>query len=1172
MTIADQGGVILADRADRDRIQHDLDRSFIVEAAAGTGKTTALVGRIVNVLRQGRARIDQIVAVTFTEKAAGELKLRLREELESARAGAGGVEQGRLEHALHHLEEARVSTIHGFCADLLRERPVEARIDPDFTVLTEDQAQLLYDQAFDAWLQQQLHDPGEGVRRALRRPARRRYGADDDEDGPVERLRRAGQMLRDWRDHPAPWRRPPFARVAEVGALLQRLHTIADMSADAKWTGDPLFGGTAGLRTRSATVREGLVPAHDLDGLEALLVDLRHDRSFRDRRKGSGAGYGRTWTRNQVWEACRDLDAALEAFERDANGDLAALLRDDLQPSLDRYEALKAAEGALDFLDLLLRTRDLLRDDASVRRTFRLRLTRLFVDEFQDTDPLQAEIVILLSGDPSADLAGAVGWRQVQPRPGALFIVGDPKQSIYRFRRADVGTYQEVRDWLAMRGAEVARLTTSFRSTPMIQRAVNAAFEPLMQGDVQTGQPSYVALTPYRPGDPSQPAVVALPVPKPYGRWRITKGAIETSLPDAVGAFVDWLIRRSGWRVTERDPGGASRAVPIEARHICLLFRRFTSFGQDVTRPYVLALESRDVPHLLVGGKAFHDREEVETLRAALAAIEWPDDELSVFATLRGALFAAGEERLLEYHHHFGPFDPYRVPQHLTERLRPIGDALDLLRDLHKRRNVRPVADTINALLTATRAHVGFVLRHGGEQALANVLHVTELARRYEAGGGISFRGFVEALADAAPRTDAPEAPILEDGSDGVRLMTVHKAKGLEFPVVVLVDMTCRLSRDTADRHLDPVAGRCAQRLAGWAPADLLEHEGIEVERDRQEGIRLAYVAATRARDLLVLPAVGDEPFEGGWASPLNGAIYPAIDRRRTGEAAPACPAFKGDSVLVRAGDELAGAHTVAPGLHRLTAPGSASDPHEVVWWDPWVLELGREPETGVRAEGLIAKDAAPAVVEKMLDQYREWERAHAATLKAATVPSLLVTTASEWAAGDGPLPGGEGSSAVTVWSLGPDDGARPSGRRFGTLVHAVLGDVPLDAARPRVAEVARLHARSLGAHDEECEAATHLVLRVLTHDLLLRACAAQARGECRREVPVSIVDAAGMVVEGVADVAFREDGRWVVVDFKTDVEIGSEGLERYRRQLGIYAAAITRATGERAEGILLRI
>src|SRR5919109_1132722 len=186
-----------ADQADRDQIAAALDDTLIVEAAAGTGKTTELVRRIVRVIETGRAEVTGIVAVTFTEKAAGELKLRLREAFEEARgiSVSGSEERERLDRALGRLEEAQVSTIHGFCADLLRERPVEARVDPLFTVLSEAQAARLYKEAFASWFQERLENPPEGVRRSLRRTGRAARAGEVDEDGPVERLRRAGLEL-----------------------------------------------------------------------------------------------------------------------------------------------------------------------------------------------------------------------------------------------------------------------------------------------------------------------------------------------------------------------------------------------------------------------------------------------------------------------------------------------------------------------------------------------------------------------------------------------------------------------------------------------------------------------------------------------------------------------------------------------------------------------------------------------------------------------------------------------------------------------------------------------------------------------------------------------------------------------------------------------------------------
>jgi ATP-dependent helicase/nuclease subunit A len=1171
----------VADDVDaRHAISHALDETLVVEAAAGTGKTTELVKRVLRVLATGRATMRQIVAVTFTEKAAGELKLRLREALEQERASAqDSVVRDRLEDALATLEDAHVNTIHGFCAELLRERPVEACVDPLFTVLTEPLADRLYSRAFRAWLQDALTEPPEGLRRALRRTSGP-FGRDN--DGPIDRLRGAGRTLAEWRDFPARWKRPPFDRGAEIDRHVGELHRLADLTAAASSTRDNLYVDTDAVRRLSDQIRlEQSFSQRDLDGWEARLIDLTRDRGFSRTRKGSGYKFGKEVSRADVLAARDRLFADLQQFRKEADADLAACLQEELAGATARYQALKAAAGALDFADLLVRARDLIRSNDTVRRHLQQKFTRIFVDEFQDTDPVQAEILLLL-----ADNA-----------PGKLFIVGDPKQAIYRFRGTDVGTYRSVSRELEQRGGRILQLTTSYRSVPAIQRFVNAAFADEMIADDAALQSGYVPLAPFRDEDDSQPAIVALPVPKPYasrGFLKPSAKAIDQSLPDAVGAFVAWLTDgKNSWQVTERT-GDGERRVPIQPRHVALLFRRFVSFGDDVTRGYVDALEARGVPHLLVGGKAFHGREEVETIRAALAAIEWPDDELSVFATLKGSLFAIDDEHLLEFRHRFGTFHPFRIPRELggnsgqelaltaepTTHLSPISHALRLLQEMHRRRNYRPVADTIHRLIAETRAHVGFILRPAGEQALANVLHVAELARQYEASGGISFRGFIDELRSAAA-SEAAEAPILEEGSDGVRLMTVHKAKGLEFPVVILVDLTCRISRSEASRYLDPSRRLCAMKIGGWAPYELHEHEQIEVARDQAEGVRLAYVAATRARDLLVVPVLGDEAWDGGWFSPLNRALYPPVAARRAAARGPKCPAFKSkDSVLQRPNDETAGTATVAPGAYTFPAAGGYS----VVWWDPSALSLGAKASFGVRREDLIVKDVARNVVADGRGRYDRWRLARIDARDGGSRPSVVVETAREWSsappesviAPDAAAVKAENVTVVDLLSPAErtamwGDDRRPGGAVFGVLVHAVLARAPFNASAGVLTELAEAEARLLGLSDEDAGTAASAVGRVLSADLLKRAAAAAARGACRRETSVTCALEDGRLVEGIVDLAFEEQGAWTIVDYKTDRELATEE-DRYRRQVAFYASAIARATGAPASAVLVRI
>jgi ATP-dependent exoDNAse (exonuclease V) beta subunit len=909
------------------------------------------------------------------------------------------------------------------------------------------------------------------------------------------------------------------------------------------------------------------------------------------------------------------LVAALETFKREADADLAALLHAELMETVDRYQALKTRTAALDFLDLLLRTRDLVRDRPDVRGDLQQRLTHIFVDEFQDTDPLQAEILVLLSAaDPATSR-----WQDVTPAPGKLFVVGDPKQSIYRFRRADVGTYQAVKDQLVARGAACVNLTTSFRATPALQQLVNAAFAPVMREERDALQAAYVPLARFRDDQPRQPAIVALPVPKPYGyRGDFAKNAVEASQPDAVAAFVAWLLRESGWTVSERER--PNEALPIAPRHVCLLFRRFTHFQVDVTRPYVEALEARGIPHLLVGGRSFHLREEVESLRTALAAIEWPDDELSVYATLKGPLFAIGDEELVEYRQRRRRLHPYRTPREgvwgsssggaptlqgasgdaapgdraassdeLPPNLKPVVDALELLRSLHGLRNYRPVEETVNRLLTATRAHAAFVLRPWGEQALANVLRVAELARAYEAGGGISFRGFVEHLREEA-EGEAPEAPIVEESSEGVRIMTVHKAKGLEFPVVVLADITAGIA-GTASRYVDPARGLAAIRLGGWLPWDVIEHEDDELARDRAEGMRVAYVAATRARDLLVVPAIGDDPFVAGWEgateswiAPVHGAIYPPAERRRVPAVAIGCPPFGEDSVLERRDADVPGNDNVRPGFHSFGDYG-------VVWWDPGRLALDVARIYGLRREDLI-QEPDRAIVEADRRAYDDWSVARHAAQESGARPSLRIRPATLWAADrlardHSDLLARDPSDVVARdasdrLARDPSDAhvemieasvgiPRPGGPRFGTLVHATLATVGLDAGAAQIAEAVALQARILGAPPEEVTAATAVVGAALAHPLMSHARAAWRAGRCRRETPVSVRVEDGTIVEGILDLAWEDEQGWTVLDFKTDAELAGV-LARYRRQISLYASVIARTTGRPVRRILFHL
>ena len=321
-------------------------------------------------------------------------------------------------------------------------------------------------------------------------------------------------------------------------------------------------------------------------------------------------------------------------------------------------------------------------------------------------------------------------------------------------------------------------------------------------------------------------------------------------------------------------------------------------------------------------------------------------------------------------------------------------------------------------------------------------------------------------------------------------------------------------------------------------------------------------MAATRARDLLVVPTLGDEPWEGGWLQPLNPALYPVIDSRREGRRGPGCPAFKSrDSVLRRPNDETAAPSTVSPGEHTFGAG------YSVVWWDPNALDLEKKPPFGVRREDLIVKDVPRHVVADGRGEYDRWVLARGAARESGSVPSCRVQTVREAA-----------EAATTALHeirildvRDPAELERTGGVNFGALVHELLARASFDASAESLVDLALLHARLLDLAADEASAAAKVAHRALAVDLMKRAHAADQRGACRRETPVTLRQDDGTLVEGTIDLAFEEAGRWTVVDFKTDRELLAR-TPSYVRQVQLYADAVAAATGSPADAVIMQI
>ena len=348
----------------------------------------------------------------------------------------------------------------------------------------------------------------------------------------------------------------------------------------------------------------------------------------------------------------------------------------------------------------------------------------------------------------------------------------------------------------------------------------------------------------------------------------------------------------------------------------------------------------------------------------------------------------------------------------------------------------------------------------------------------------------------------------------------------------------------------------CAQRLAGCAPAELAQNSGPEHKWDLAEGVRVAYVAATRARDLLVVPAVGDEPLDG-WLSPLSKAIYPVRNRRRESRPAPGCPQFGEDSVRDRL-PAIVPADSARPGLHRLTPHDSPEEPYDVVWWDPACLNLQAESHFGVNHEEILADDNSGVAAES-IRLHREWREARSLVCSAGVKARFDLIRAAQTGMPSPPR------AAVRTAAVDRPQGG-PSGRRFGTLVHLLLRDVPVDAQAGTVASLASMHARTLGASDEETRAASDRVIRALRHPLLTQAAAATA---CHREWPLITRLEDGRLLEGVVDLAYFAGGEWTIVDFKTDADLAGT---RYESQLSWYVWGVARLTGQPVTGWILSL
>jgi ATP-dependent exoDNAse (exonuclease V) beta subunit len=1076
---------------------------LLLTANAGSGKTSVMAERFVRAVREDDVDVARILAITFTEKAAAELKARVRGRFEAL----GDPERAR------QTEGAWVSTIHGFCARLLRTHPLAAGIDPRFAVLDENAARALAAGAFDGALDQLAEEHGD--------PALDLIAAYRPGDLRETIMSLYGELRSRGQERPAlPAPHPAPLEPARATLAIARLQAEAEV-ATAK-------DGRTVDRARLALAESGLLLERLAQAGEAGLPPTPNEvlRLALPRNGRALAGPGCEGYRDALG---RYADACADAHGLAVHALLDALLRDFGA----RYEAAKRTASGVDFEDLELRANRLLREHDDLRARYAERFVHVMVDEFQDTNPLQLELLERIAGE-------------------RLFTVGDELQSIYGFRHADVELFRRRRRALAEHGG-TATLATNFRSHAQILETLNVAFAP------RFGE----SFTPLVPGRSERPD--ALPVRGPRVELLVVDLRADWGgaglLPEGMAAPAPL------WRIAEaRALAARVRALLDGGRRpgeIVLLLRATGDLAV-----YERALTDLDVPTYVIGGRGYWAQQQVRDLIAYLGVLANPRDGVALQTLLASPLVGLSSDGLVQVVatarslRRDDEVDPWWVvssSEQLLEALAPEDRArIEALRAwLPAERAAAPrhsLETLLDRVLERTRYDLALLRLPGGERRLANVRKLMRLAREHEADHGRELRGFVDLVMELGGGLDGSreqdresEAPVEGEALDAVRLMTIHRAKGLEFPVVCVADLGrgSPSPNDVVRVGRDGRVGLKLRALDGGRAQPAFAYRAIGEARARAEAdeeARLFYVAMTRAREQLILSgAIATEPWPSWkagcppltWIGP---AFVPQVERLALPDAEP-----RG---VVAVGPGLDVAYEI---VRPATLPQAPAPAEPAMAVDPASAPLPDERGSAHAIDAEIRSDAgAGGEVVGGGDR---------AVARAAPVQTLSYTALEQHARC------GYRFYLERVLRLPPVELAQGSrgrgqllGTTRGTIVHQLLEQVDLARAQPPDAEAVRRAALRAGADPSarELDELRALVVRFLASPLRERL--AQAK-DVRREQPFAFA-LGGMPLVGVFDVIAREGVRTLIVDWKSDRLAGADPSELVARSYGLQRAA----------------
>ena len=1110
----------IADRAVRRRAETTFDRNVVVIAGAGTGKTTLLVNRILNVLMRepGPVPVTQLVALTFTNKAAAEMKIRLRERLQAllAEEGTGREQQAvsgavtpadlrdcygistdriveRATEALRDLEKAQIGTLHSFAAHLLRLHPIESGVDPSFEEDEGDRFAEYFAAQWDAWLAGELGRAG--ADHARWRLVLLAVGLDDLR-GLAKAL--AGELIS----------LPDLTAQVETGDLGPPLRDwfVAKLAcAETLLASHP--DGKKPLK-----VAQMLAASRDLfgllveQGIRGLVMFGPSGREWLGKAIGSSPN---SWSDEDFAEARCLIEGAqlLLTVDQQLMTELLRLLR----PFVERVRAGFVAEGWLSFDGLLARARSLLRDHPRIRERLKHDYRAILVDEFQDTDPVQYEIVLFLS-ERSGSCAAT--WQAVALEPGKLFIVGDPKQSIYAFRRADIEAFERVLEKIKSADGVVLELETNFRSHGAVLDVLNAVFDRLLTQQEHLQPPNVPLLVqPGRLGGVSAPGASLLLVGGTEAERELDAAAATRAEAETLAR---WIKEELLVREVLTDAQG--RQQPIKPGQVALLFRKLTQ-AQD----YLDALRRYDIPYVTDGEKHYYRRQEVIDLINLVRVLENPLDRIALAGLLRSPLGGVTDRELVALHERqaldyrasarLAGWDSPRAPvllrlyAHLAELslalpLRPLPEAVRLLFER------LPLLE-----IAASSLH--------GEQATANLLKVRHMAEELADRPHLGLGGFVDVMVgrlDEQP--EEAESALAEESPEAVRVLTIHKAKGLEFPVVILAG----LHHGTGPSRRVPLLSQdWSTGLVGLVQGDRCSLGAVVTKekgaaREAVERRRLLYVGMTRAKERLV----------------LSGGLPGRLSR---------------DSLLALLREAVDG--EVGRPEDRTCRIGSVQ--FEQCVTAPADLVSRKKKPLGV------SRGAEAAGTELV----RRWAQRDEAWAAARLRPDELTPTQLLQRQAHG-----------AVGSTAREPGEAKRSRLIGTLAHLVVQawDFAVDPAQlpAHIDRLCRAHIPAAQAGDAER-------IRVELQELFAGFAVSAPFADLRRaeilgrEVPFAIPwNGSGhqpCVMHGSLDVLYRLDGEVWIADYKTDrvaVPEAQARAEAYQVQAQVYREAVTACLGIR--------